>query len=1522
MRTLIFLFCALVSLYASTPELVIPERPSGAIRAITIGNTEDWFATLSVPNNSPSAAVQIWSLPDAQLLRTIAVNQAQTIAASPNQKVIASGASFRLDLIDATSGSVRMLALRLPDQANVMTWSPDGKFILAGWRKLLKIDPATGQAETVASMPEGYNMIKMQFLGGGQRLMVSLEATFGTKNPALVLILEAQNWREAARFESRDAHIVVAVDPGQKTLAAASGDGDLRFWSLDNYRPVGKPIAFPFGPIDPSYGRLFKPNVSSLIFSADGKHLGAYSNPARLQVIEVATGTVQSVNTDNARLLSFGVLAPLYSKDLIIGGGLYGDLTVMDGQIVNARKSVIAWNGTKIVGARFDSNGLEIVAAERNGMAFANRSAVWSVNEAPRSLSGKDDHPIALVRRPDGELSLAINDPLGLLFRNIRTGAEEKADKAYRSALMIGDDGQWAALAPAAKDSVRLLNTVTRQEVTVPVRGKDRLLALSPTGNAIAIAPGLLEDYPVRILSLPDQREIASFTPKFELPSQPNRPNYPGDNGVSSFTFSADGKHLGLIYYDGRTRVWDASKGTLELTLETAQGSNLLAFSADGKRLAIAGREKGVEVWSLDEHSHPLIKFTTKNPADFLHFREDGRQLLVGTTDSVLSLFDLQSEKKLGSFLLQSVTGPWIAFTDDGFFDGSEEAAAQLGWRFSNDTFDRKSAGSYFADFFYPGIVRRMLEDKLPAPEANLETLERTTGTLTFKPLKPLGANARSIDVELAVEPNKAGMQNVRLFRNGSLVRRWDGDVSGVVHASVQLQAGHNTFTAYGFNRAKVRTDWAAVSVEGGAALKRRGALHILAIGINEYKNGPTKLKYALNDARYFAATLAGAREEIVTDEPQLNKGPFPKNLFASSGPADVQVLPEADATKSAILKAIRQLAAKALPEDSFILFFAGHGTALGKGYYLLPVDFPLGQTSPTKASLDQAAVSDQDLEEALVNLNVSTSALIVDACESGQAAQAADDWRRGPIDSHGLAQMAYEKGMYLLAASQSNQSAQELQRLQHGLLTWALIGEGLREGKAFENPARSVSDAGLSFDDWLNWSAERVPLLQAETASVKRGVLLPKSNLLAVASQRPTLLAHRIPGAEPLIVALTNVELDPITMTVRATRSPVKKAGEKPNWSTFVIPATDKTTEKVFGQFLQISRQGVTIAGIGFPTNSASVPSSGHVFSVSFGKDGMTKHLLDGVRGSAAAFGNKGIIVVGKTTAAYDPISLTPLADLPSEIEAGQVSPDGSSVAWCSPSNTGNKQSNLFVSALPNIKPLQIPESDGTCRFQWITLSGRQAVALGGAEITLRTVDGEIKQIVNVAGTPLAVNASGDQIAIMAASPQRPLDGGPTYLFELSDGSKIRKLPEEVLGNWIFPFVFSPDGQRIASVDDSGGVWLTWLTDTDNVVTQLEPLGGRVKDLRFSPDGGLLGALQEDGHCQLYDVKSGKLLLKLSPVGDARSWFIETPDRRFDADKAIWDKVLVHAGTSDKPLRESQTGYTPGILVDVLAQE
>jgi len=63
----------------------------------------------------------------------------------------------------------------------------------------------------------------------------------------------------------------------------------------------------------------------------------------------------------------------------------------------------------------------------------------------------------------------------------------------------------------------------------------------------------------------------------------------------------------------------------------------------------------------------------------------------------------------------------------------------------------------------------------------------------------------RNVAVKIDVSQALAGAQDVRLFRNGSLVKVWHGDVmkgqnSTILEATIPIIAGENRFTAYAFN--------------------------------------------------------------------------------------------------------------------------------------------------------------------------------------------------------------------------------------------------------------------------------------------------------------------------------------------------------------------------------------------------------------------------------------------------------------------------------------------------------------------------------------------------------------------------------------------------------------------------------------------------------------------------------------------------------------------------------------------------
>ena len=128
-------------------------------------------------------------------------------------------------------------------------------------------------------------------------------------------------------------------------------------------------------------------------------------------------------------------------------------------------------------------------------------------------------------------------------------------------------------------------------------------------------------------------------------------------------------------------------------------------------------------------------------------------------------------------------------------------------------------------------------------------------------------------------------------------------------------------------------------------------------------------------------------------------------------------------------------------------------------------------------------------------------------------------------MNSKGLAQLAYEKGMYILTATQSYQAAREAARLGHGFLTYALVQEGLKTAVADTQP----KDGKVSLREWLDYATRRVPRIQQEALRETRGLEHPIAFVEGEESindpskrslQQPRVFYRREPERQPLIVA------------------------------------------------------------------------------------------------------------------------------------------------------------------------------------------------------------------------------------------------------------------------------------------------------------------------------------------------------------------------------------------------------------------
>ena len=497
-----------------------------------------------------------------------------------------------------------------------------------------------------------------------------------------------------------------------------------------------------------------------------------------------------------------------------------------------------------------------------------------------------------------------------------------------------------------------------------------------------------------------------------------------------------------------------------------------IAISPKARILAV-GNGKQVEL--LDSATgRSLHILTADDGAKSLTFSPDGRILGIAGNSGNEELWDVASGNKLVTLVnLVGVLGgdskEWLVVTPDGLFDGSPAAWGHILWRFSGRTFDVTPVEIFFNEYYYPGLLADILHGQRPRASQDISTKDRR------QPIK----------LVLGVANAPAGARDLRLFRNGSLVKVWHGDVlKGAEHvsleATVRIVAGENKFTAYAFNQDNIKSQDAVLTVEGAESLKRPAVLYVVTVGINAYADPEFNLKYAAADAQVFA-------EEVKRQ--QIKLGRYSR--------VEVANVSDQDATKANILLALKALSgggagassgslpaalrnlAPAQPEDGVILFYAGHGTAQESRFYLIPHD--LGH-SGGRGNLNeegaqtilQHSISDQELEETLEEVDAGQVLLVIDACNSGQALEA-EEKRRGPMNSKGLAQLAYEKGMNILTASQSYQAALEASQLGHGYLTYALVEEGLKTDAADIAP----KDGQVEVREWLDYATSRVPQMQ-----------------------------------------------------------------------------------------------------------------------------------------------------------------------------------------------------------------------------------------------------------------------------------------------------------------------------------------------------------------------------------------------------------------------------------------------------------
>ncbi len=418
----------------------------------------------------------------------------------------------------------------------------------------------------------------------------------------------------------------------------------------------------------------------------------------------------------------------------------------------------------------------------------------------------------------------------------------------------------------------------------------------------------------------------------------------------------------------------------------------------------------------------------------------DGRFFASVSTDQTIRLWAVDRDEPVLS-IYQSGR-EWIAWTPEGYYASSAGGERLIGWQVSNG-FDKlptvHPAVRFRASLFQPSLIKYLVPaGNLPRALAMVGRYERrqlaASSLVEVLPpaasiVSPAGPQFALANEVLTVRASAEGTEkhpvsSLRLvvdgrpFQGALGVKRFDHPTAKAQGEwQVPLPPGVHSVAVLAESSVSQALSRPVVVTRAGTAAQSN--LFVLAVGVADYADEASRLRFANTDALLLADTLETKA----------------KGLF---GKVETKIVTNRGATRAGILAGLDWLKNKMTANDVGVFFFSGHGTRdpLGR-FYLVPVDYSTGNLAGSCVSGDLLKRRLEDMPGKLV--------AVLDACHSGAAANP----RRPAARPDALVRdlVTEECGVVVLCSSLGREFSIESTETKAGFFTLGLV-EGLN-GKA-----------------------------------------------------------------------------------------------------------------------------------------------------------------------------------------------------------------------------------------------------------------------------------------------------------------------------------------------------------------------------------------------------------------------------------------------------------------------------------------
>jgi hypothetical protein len=503
------------------------------------------------------------------------------------------------------------------------------------------------------------------------------------------------------------------------------------------------------------------------------------------------------------------------------------------------------------------------------------------------------------------------------------------------------------------------------------------------------------------------------------------------------------------------------------LPLNRYETSESLAIAADASRFVL-GTSWFVRLY--DREGKEIWHRTPGATAWSVNLTADGRFAIAALADGTIRWLAMDDGQERLALLPLPDGQRWIAWTPEGFFAAAPGAEAPAGY---HPGYHLNQGRDHAADF----VGLDQLAGLFHRPDLVATALAPDGPSRIQAALKRIG-DARAaladglppvieIPQDLVRREGDEVVLQVKLIDRGGGVGKLTFRVNGVVlnaRSVVPGIPGQKTVTVRlplpsGASVVSVAASTRNGKIESRPAEVRmniapsgqRPTLHVLAVGVTDYRDHSLALKHASDDARAVAKELAthanGLFERVNVAEPLLDR----------------------QATYSNLKRRFEELAPQVKPDDVFVFYAAGHGAVRDGRYLLVPADFVYRNDE----SLALDAIDEDKLKTLLAKIPAQKTLVLLDTCSAGAfsgdrllAARALDD-------KSALDRLMKATGRVVLAAAASGEMALEGYN-GHGVFTAALL-KGL--GPAADRDHDGYVDVG----ELADFVASEVPRITNE---------------------------------------------------------------------------------------------------------------------------------------------------------------------------------------------------------------------------------------------------------------------------------------------------------------------------------------------------------------------------------------------------------------------------------------------------------